>query len=331
MTAFIVLAGALTLGVAVLVAAPLLREKGRAGRAPWAALGAVAVLAIGGSLLYVRSSSWSWSAPNADSPQAMVARLARRLEREPDDLEGWLMLGRSHIVLQQYPLAARAYRRADELAGGRNAEALIGLGETFTLSNDAELEGRAGRLFEAALALDPKSGKALFFSAAAAMRRGELALARERFATLLTLDPPASVRPILEQQIAALDHQTGPTAALSPAATASVRVDVDIAPKLRDGLAPDAPLFVIVRDPQAPGPPLAVKRLAARFPQSVELTSADAMIPGRELAAGQNVQIVARVAQSGSATARSGDPFGEVRYHVGRDGAVRILIDRLTP
>ncbi|MGH8310901.1 MAG: c-type cytochrome biogenesis protein CcmI/CycH, partial [Steroidobacteraceae bacterium] len=151
------------------------------------------------------------------------------------------------------------------------------------------------------------------------------------FATLLTLDPPASVRPILEQQIAALDHQTGPTAALSPAATASVRVDVDIAPKLRDGLAPDAPLFVIVRDPQAPGPPLAVKRLAARFPQSVELTSADAMIPGRELAAGQNVQIVARVAQSGSATARSGDPFGEVRYHVGRDGAVRILIDRLTP
>ncbi|MGQ0834393.1 MAG: tetratricopeptide repeat protein [Gammaproteobacteria bacterium] len=329
MTGFIVLAGALTLGVAALVAAPLLREKGRAGRAPWAALGAAAVLVIGGSLLYVRSSDWSWSAPTADSPQAMVARLARRLEREPDDLEGWLMLGRSHIVLQQYPLAARAYRRADELAGGRNAEALIGLGETFTLSNDAELEGRAGRLFEAALALDPKSGKALFFSAAAAMRRGELALARERFATLLTLDPPANVRPILEQQLAALDRELGGAQAPGPAV--ALRVDVDIAPKLRGGLAPDAPLFVIVRDPQAPGPPLAVKRLAARFPQSVEVSSADTMIPGRELAAGQNVQIVARVAQSGSATARSGDPFGEVRYHVGRDGAVRILIDRLTP
>ena len=73
----------------------------------------------------------------------------------------------------------------------------------------SELDGRAGRLFEQALALDPHSGKALFYGAAAALRRGDLPLARERFASLLALGPPPNVKPILEAQIAAIDRQLG--------------------------------------------------------------------------------------------------------------------------
>jgi cytochrome c-type biogenesis protein CcmH len=261
----------------------------------------------------------------------MVARLARRLERNPDDLEGWLLLGRSHIVLEQYPLALRAYDRADRLAEGRSAEALIGLGEALALTNEAEIAGRAGDYFERALELDSQSGKALFFAAAAALRRGELPLARERFTRLLALEPPENVRPILEQQIVLIDRALGAaqdgTAGKGPA----VRVDVDIAPALRASVGAETPLFVIVRDPQTPGPPIAVKRVTALFPQSVELTGADAMIAGRSFADGQAVQVIARIARSGSPTARSGDPFGEVRYHVGRDRSVRILIDRVTP
>ena len=34
------------------------------------------------------------------------------------------MLGRSYVVLQEYPLALRAFERADRLSGGKNAEAL---------------------------------------------------------------------------------------------------------------------------------------------------------------------------------------------------------------
>jgi hypothetical protein len=90
-------------------------------------------------------------------------------------------------------------------------------------------------------------------------------------------------------------------------------------------------LFVFVRDPAQGGPPLAVKRLDSHFPQSVALSPADSMVPGRAFAAGQNVQVVARIARSGSPIAASGDPFGEVTYHVGRDGLVSLVIDRLTP
>jgi len=328
---FVAIAAVLALGVMALVAVPLLRTKGASKPAPLAAMGVSVLLLVGAAGLYLAFSNFSWTEPAADSPHTMVARLARRLERNPEDMQGWLLLGRSHIVLEQYPLALRAFDRANRLADGRNAEALIGLGEALALTNDEELKGRAGDLFERALELDPQSGKALFFAAAAAMRRGELPVARERFTRLLALGPPENVRPILEQQVAQIDlalaQSQGEGAGKGPA----VRVDVDIAPALRGSVADGTPLFVIVRDPETPGPPIAVKRLTALFPQSVELTGADAMIAGRIFAAGQNVQVIARIARSGSPTARSGDPFGEVRYHVGRDRSARIVIDRVTP
>jgi hypothetical protein len=90
-------------------------------------------------------------------------------------------------------------------------------------------------------------------------------------------------------------------------------------------------LFVAVRRPGEPGPPLAARRLTAAFPQRIELTPADAMMAGRTFAAGETVEVVARVALGGQPTAQPGDPYGEVRYDVGRDARKPIVIDRLTP
>jgi cytochrome c-type biogenesis protein CcmH len=345
MITFVLLAAALTMASVVAVAIPLLRRGGAgAAAAPWTALAATGLLVVGSAALYVAWSNWSWrAAPAADSPESMVARLARRLEHDPADLNGWLMLGRSYTALQEYPLAVRAFGRAVQLSDGKNAEALTGEAEALALSDESELDGRAGRLFEQALALDPDSGKTLFFAAAVAARRGDLPLARQRFAKLLSLNPPQAIRPMIEQQIAAIDEklsgsptkaaavQQGESAgAAGTAAMPTVRVNVTLAPSL-ESAAGAAALFVFVRDPARGGPPLAVKRLDSHFPQSVALSPADSMVPGRAFAAGQSVQVVARIARSGSPIAVSGDPFGEVTYHVGQDGQVSLVIDRLTP
>lgn len=331
MQLFVILAATLVLIAIAIVTVPLLRGS---STAPWAALASAGVLLIGSVGLYATWSNWGWpGAPSAGTPAGMVSRLASRLEREPDDLDGWLLLGRSYAAMGQASLAMRAYERADRLAGGRNAEALIGMAELLIAQDDKALADRAGALFERALAIEPKAGKALFFGAVAAMRRGELPVARERFATLLTLNPPAEVRPLIEQQVAALDRAIGEAAAGAPAAApgAVVRVRVQLAEALARGLSDGAPLFVLVRDPSAPGPPLAVKRLAAKFPLEVELTAADAMLPGHAIEAGRRVLVVARISHSGRPEAASGDPFGEVSYDVGRDAAREILIDRVTP
>ena len=361
MITFLLLAGVLIIAGVAVIAVPLLRRvPTQLAPAPWTALAAAGVLVIGSAVLYATLTNWSWhGAPSDDSPQTMVARLARKLESDPQDLNGWLMLGRSYVVLEQFPLALRSFERADRLAGGKNADALVGEAEALTMSDEAELDGRAGRIIEQALVLDPNSGKALFFGAAAAVRRGDLALGKERFQKLLSMNPPEAIRPILQQQIDGLDRRmagTGDAGAAAPvgsgasagrassasgaasgpnaaaaANSAAVRVHIELSPELSKTAPDAAPLFVFVRDPAQPGPPLAAKRLASRFPQTVELTPADSMVPGRVFAAGQSVQVVARIARSGNPLAGSGDPFGEVAYQVGHDGLVNIVIDHVTP
>jgi cytochrome c-type biogenesis protein CcmH len=150
------------------------------------------------------------------------------------------------------------------------------------------------------------------------------------------MNPPDSVRVLLEQEIRAIDDKLAaapPSAAPQPAAGASaeaaVRVNITLSPAVTGTTA--APLFVFVRPVGQKGPPLAAKRLESHFPQSVTLTPADSMLPGRSFAAGQQVQVVARISRSGSPMGASGDPFGEITYRVGEDGLLNLVIDRLMP
>jgi cytochrome c-type biogenesis protein CcmH len=339
MITFIVIATAMVLAAAALIAVPLLSRRPALPQSPWTAMAVLAVLLAGGAALYGTFSNWTWTAAPAaaadSSPQSMVATLARRLADNPNDLNGWLMLGRSYSVLGETPLAVRAYERANQLANGSDVTALLGLAEALITEDDSQLAGRAGDLVENALTLEPQSPQALFYGAAAAIQRKQLPLARQRFAALLALNPPANVRPIIQQQIDAIDQALG--AANQPAAAAAgtrqmarVRINITVSPTIKLS-GSDAPLFVFVRDPRAGGPPLAVKRLEAHFPQSLELSSADAMLAGHGMQVGQAVEIVARISSSGGPLARSGDPFGSVAYQVTAAGSVDIVIDRLTP
>jgi cytochrome c-type biogenesis protein CcmH len=357
MSSFIVVAVLLTLVAIGALIYPLLRRHAAVPSAlPMAAMVGVLV-AGGGAVLYPVWSNWKWSepAPAADSPAAMVGRLARRLEKEPNDLEGWLMLGRSYAILEQYPLATRAYQRADTLAQGKNAEALLGLGDALVNGGRSDLAGRAGKLFERALELDPNSVKALFYSAVAAFERSELPLARTRFTRLLEGNPPPEVRRIIEEQVSAIDGMmlmaanassatprsggASGAAAVSQQSAAPAPVSAAVTVPLRITLAPGvaaranagAPLFVLARIPGQRGPPLAAKRLEARFPQDVSLASTDAMIAGSGFAAGQEIEIEARIANGGSAISSSGDPFGVMRIKAGAAQRTNLEINQLKP
>jgi cytochrome c-type biogenesis protein CcmH len=342
MLTFVMIAGSLAAGAAVLLLLPLIRQRADSRPAAGLAAGAVlCVLLLGGAGLYAAFSNYSWVASPAEmeSPAAMAAKLAQRLGDTPGDLDGWLMLGRTYATLEQYPLASRAYQRADRIAKGQNVEAIIGIAEALLAQDFDQIRSGAGHLIERALTLEPNNSKALLYGAFAAMSRGETASARERFTRMLTLNPPPEIRHIIEKQLLVLDGGQAPQAAPPDqgapaeqgAKAAKVAVHVTLAPALASKVPAGAQLFVAARDPQAPGPPFAAKRLPATFPIDVELSAADAMMPSRRISAGQQLEIVARVALGGTPTATSGDPFGQVSYHVGKDGRLNIVIDRLAP
>lgn len=340
MTTFVISAALLALLVITVIVVPLLRGT-QAPPARFAALLVALTVAGVGAVLYVRWSNWNFSEPvEANTPAEMVSRLAKRLEKDQNDVAGWLMLGRSYAALGQFPLAQRAYQRADRLENGRSAEALAGWAEALVLQADGAIDDRAARMFEQALAIDPEAEKALFYGAIVAQRRGDNAVAATRFEKLLTFDPPADVRPIIERQIAQLKGAPAVASAAPPAAPRStatadqrapvVQAAVKLAPNLAKEATPDAVLFVFVRTPGQPGPPLAVKRLPARLPVEVALTPADAMMAGRSFANGDTVEVSAKISRSGSATPASGDLVGRTTIVVGR-AAANIVIDTRSP
>jgi cytochrome c-type biogenesis protein CcmH len=358
MSLFVVVAALLTLAALGALIYPLLRQRPDAPPA-WPLVSVLLLLvAGGGAALYPVWSNWNWSesTPAADSPAAMVGRLARRLEKQPDDLAGWLLLGRSYGVIEQFSLSARAYQRADKLANGSNAEALMGLGDALINGGLGDFSGPAGRMFEKALEIEPNSVKALFYSAIAARERNELPVARERFARLLEADPPQEVRQVIEEQLRAVDAMavmvgkgaggaaaaaatagavaTAGAAAAAPAGTAaavSIPLRITLSAAVAGKANAGAPLFVLARIPGQRGMPLVAKRLDAKFPQQVELLSTDAAMGGSGFTAGQELEIEARVANGGSAISRSGDPFGVVRVKAGAKGPFSIEINQLKP
>jgi len=337
MLAFILIAGSLATAAAVLLLLPLVRRRPDAlpASAASAAVITVAVLA-GGIGLYAAFSKYDWaqSAPVGNTPAARAARLAQELATSPNDVERWLQLGGMYMELEQFPLAVRAYQRADRIASNQNPEAIMGMAEAMLAQDPAQLEAAAGRMFERVLEMQPTNPKALFYSAFAALVRGELPVARQRFQGMLAHNPPPAVRSIIEQRIADIDRVLAGAAAHAAAPNdpqAKIAVRVSVAPELAARVPHGALLFVAARDPKSPGPPFAAKRLPASFPVDVELTPADAMLESRRISAGQQLEVVARVALGGTPTATSGDPFGQVSYHVGKDGRLNIVIDRLSP
>jgi cytochrome c-type biogenesis protein CcmH len=351
MTPFLVIAAVMAAIAAFAVAFPLLRDR------QTRLLGALAAVFVIGAAagLYPLWSNWNWHQPApaaAAGPDvaAMVAKLEKRLHDAPNDLPGWLMLGRSYLALARVDDAIAAYDRARQL-DGKSAEAVMGLGEAMSLRAGGEITPPAGQLFEEALRLAPGNPKALLYGGFAAAVRGDRALARSRWEALKALHPPPQIVQMLDARIAELGPPAGGPAAPgapSPAAAgtsasstgtntsagdlgpAEVTVTINIAPALKSRLLSEAPLFVFAREPGSGGPPLAAKRLTSTaIGTQVHLSPADSMLPGRVLVSGQRVSIMARVSFSGQPRPSAGDLYGELSYEVGRDGVRELMIDRV--
>jgi cytochrome c-type biogenesis protein CcmH len=346
MTLFVVVAALMAALAASAVAVPLWRH--RQSRTLGAAAAVLIVAAA--AALYPLWSNWHWreSAQNpAAGPDvaAMVSKLETHLREDPNDLTGWVMLGRSYVALERMDDAIVAYDHAHRLDAG-NAEAALGLGEAMSLRAGGNITPEAAKLFEQALSLEPGNPKALLYGGFAAAARGDVAAARNRWLALKEMHPPAQIEQLLDARIAEL----GPAEAGNPPAAGSARagsaamvnapegaasdadvsVNIRIAPAIKARLTREAPLFVFAREPGGKGPPLAAKRLtSAAIGTQIHLSAADSMLPGRVLTKGRRVSITARVSFSGQPLPAAGDLYGELIYDVGQDGTRDLLIDRV--
>lgn len=349
MTAFAIIAAVLTILAVAVVAWPLLR--GGADAQPVAATVTAIGIPAAVFVVYLLVSNHDWrAAPSAPAGQPAssmasasveeaVASLERKLAANPDNEEGWILLGSSYLSLDRPGDAATAYQKALDISGGRSTAARLGLAESRIVQDPASLTGPVGEEIEAVLAEEPQNAKALWYGGMRSLARGDTATTRQRWQALLALSPPDQVRQVIEGQLAQLEGGAGPVAAATPAEAAppaaaasgaGITVAVRVSDAVRDRVGASAPLFIFVRDGAAPGPPLAVvRRTAGELPLEVRITDADLMLPGRSLANVKAANLVARVANGGDPIAKPGDVFGEAQWQAGSTGPVTILVDRV--
>ncbi|MDE0409789.1 MAG: c-type cytochrome biogenesis protein CcmI [Alphaproteobacteria bacterium] len=143
-----------------------------------------------------------------------VERLAARLQGEPDNLDGWLLLGRSYVVLQRYPEAADAFRQAAALSGGEPA-VLAMLGEAIVWANEGVVVPEAVSIFRQALEAQPDDAASRFHLALARAQAGEV---REAYDMWLALAADTPVDAPWRSDLEGLIRQSAEVLGVEPGA-----------------------------------------------------------------------------------------------------------------
>ena len=318
------------------VAAPAPGAGGAAPASPYPAI-VIAVLvplaasgiylAVGAPALLLADRPGVAAAParaDADAPagiphslQDMVVRLEQRLREQPEDAQGWLMLGRSYVAMNRLDDARGALEQARRHRPG-DPMTLVTLAEVLAGLQGKRLDGEPIALVRQALEADPGFARALWLAGVHAFNTGARGEARALWQRLLQspdLSPEAAAQ--VREALAQTGAESAPAEIATPApaapaaSAATVTVNVTLAPELAGRVDGSETLFVFARAASGPRVPLAIVRRAARdLPLRITLDDSMAMAPQMTLSSVDQVVVSARVSRSGNATPASGDLLG---------------------
>jgi len=285
------------------------------------------------------------------SMEVLVQKLAERMEQNPENTEGWVMLGRSYVSIGQYQQAVNAFERAMALAP-QEPVVMLGYAEALAKANGG-MEGRPTELITAALELEPSNVNGLWMMGLVEFQRGNSARAVDLWRRLeAQMDPDSEDAAAVRGYIAEARQQGGmsveepataqsavpqdaPQQAEQAAASVgkAIRVKVSLAETLKGKMEPGATLFVFARALQGPPMPLAVQRMkASDLPVELSLDDSMAMMEQMRLSNFPQVRVGARISKSGTAMPQSGDLEGEVKpVAPGQTEVVSVLIDSIRP
>ena len=122
---------------------------------------------------------------------AMIARLAARLEKNPQDAKGWVMLARAQAVLGRFEEASTAYAKSVEIFPD-DAQLLADYADALAMAGGRRLQGEPEQLVKRALRADPNNAKALALAGTIAFDNKDYALAVKHWERLRSSIPSGS-------------------------------------------------------------------------------------------------------------------------------------------
>ena len=256
----------------------------------------------------------------------MVTRLAEKMQNNPDDAQGWLMLGRSYTAMEEFPKAVEALANAYRLLGDK-PEVMLLYADALAYVNDKNLTGKPAELVFKALALEPDNMNALWLGGMAKAQQGDTVEAAKLWKKLESLLPAGSdsqkeVQDLLSKlasespEAMAIDQsQTTQTAKVPDSAnsTATIKVEVSLTPGLQNKYQAKDTVFIYAQAVSGPKMPLAiVRKQVSDLPLTVSLDDTLAMMPTMRLSNFSQVRLLARISKSGNAIAQPDDLIGVI-------------------
>ncbi len=289
---------------------------------------------------------------------AMVDSLSQKMQQNPNDPRGWVLLARSQNALGRFTEATAAFERAVALAPN-DAQLVADYADATVMTQEGRFDGKPYTLIKQALALDANNMKALALAGTAELRMGNRAASLKHWEKLKTLvakdspdyrevesiiaevkaDKPLAGSPattvampsVSTPPVAGSKVSVANSAKSGAVVTGKVFINADVANKLAAGDT----LFVFARAKEGPRMPLAVMRVpapgVAAFPLAFELSDAMAMAPGLKLSSFAEVVIEARISKSGNAQLQPGDLSGVTDAVKPGASGVNVTIGKVAP
>ena len=293
---------------------------------------------------------------------SVVDNLVARLQDNPEDIEGWVMLGRTYAIMGKFQEASATYGKLVEMIPD-NAQLLSDYADVLAMTNNGSLIGRPAELINQALSVDPEYPKALALAGTVEFEKENYEQAANYWQKLLGLIPQdsqlaTSVSNSIDQakslavkgkegqpvQLAQnskitsdLPHEAAQAVSETAAAgdsndPAKISGKVAINSDLINKMSPNDVLFVFARAKTGPKMPLAILRLSAKdLPTTFSLNDDMAMTPTMKMSSFPEVVIGARVSKSGQAVPSSGDLEGFSQPVKLGAKDVMITIDQVVP
>lgn len=275
--------------------------------------------------------------------EQMTAQLAKRMEKEPQNAQGWMMLGRSYEVLNRFPEAAKAFEQASKLLPN-DAQAMSEYAEALMLANKNDFHGKPIELALKALKIDPNNQKALLLAGAAASEAKDFAKVVEYWERLYVQLPPdsedaqavASGVEGARKAAKAMGIKLPPSKLNLAKSAAAFKPGVSGAVMLKESLAskvsPEDTLYIFARAATGPKMPLAILKISAKeLPLTFSLDDSLAVSPTMKLSDFKEVVVGVLVSKSGNARPQKGDLQGSSKVVGLGSQNVQVLIDSVVP
>ena len=268
---------------------------------------------------------------------AMVRGLRQKLDANPNNPEGWYMMGRSYMALKRYKGATEAYEKLLALKPN-DAKIMLFLADAEAMAKGGDMSGRPTALIEKSLEIEPNSITGLWLGGMVSQKQGNHHLAVKRWTTLIPLlgddsEQIAEVKSMITESKKKLSAGVTTIATPAPALTApvaptaptlndspttatiapqSIVVTVSLSDELKSQAKATDTVFIYAKAMTGPPMPLAAKRLQVKdLPITITLDDSLAMMPAMRLSAFPNVKIGARISKSGNAISANGDLYTE--------------------